>query len=578
MIMAERSGIAWTGATWNPWTGCSRTSEACTRCYALRDIAKLRDDPTVVLRASDTLFYAPVNWQEPERIFTCSWSDFFHEDADQWRSYAWDIIKRTPHHRYLVLTKRPQNIASRLPADWGSEAYSHVALGVTVENQRRADERVPVLLENWANLYFVSCEPLLGQLNLSQWLTGERHIGWVIAGGESVGIVRVGDTRIRDADGRRRAEYSDPLWFNSLREQCEAAEIPYYLKQLGQVAKCDCGGNQECTTCHGDREYLHTTKRDHGKAVLTVGNDTRTYTAMPTEVLVPSDDVTVNAELVATAPSQDEASVVLIPIDNIIGNDIQVRTVVDTSALKELQQSISRYGILQPITVAKTDDPEKYALLLGQRRLMAVKALHMANPDDVRWKVIPCVIRELSDEKIIVAQQIIENIQREDLGVFDKAEALMKYKRSLGEAVTWKVVEDNLGISKRRREQIIRALKMPAEVRVIITEKGREHVRWRFTERHARELMKLQHNPQKLTELATAAVDYRWSLKKLGEEVEAALRSDAANMPPAPIKTVRYQDVLSALRAMPAEKADAFLRKLQEDLTQNETVQPQESA
>ena len=111
--MAIQSKIQWTNATWNPWHGCKKVSPGCKFCYMYRDKERYNQDPTTVLK-SKTKFNAPLQWNEPKLIFTCSWSDWFIEEADQWRAEAWKIIKNTPHHTYQILTKRPERIKDHL--------------------------------------------------------------------------------------------------------------------------------------------------------------------------------------------------------------------------------------------------------------------------------------------------------------------------------------------------------------------------------------------------------------------------------------------------------------------------------
>ncbi len=134
--MGEITGIGWTDATWNPWYGCSKVSPGCAHCYMFRDMKRYGSDPEVVTR-SKTKFDEPRKWKTPRRVFTCSWSDWFHEGADAWRAEAWAIVRDTPHLTYQILTKRPERIADHLPPDWG-EGYPNVWLGTSVENQRFA--------------------------------------------------------------------------------------------------------------------------------------------------------------------------------------------------------------------------------------------------------------------------------------------------------------------------------------------------------------------------------------------------------------------------------------------------------
>lgn len=176
--MGENSNIQWTENTWNPWHGCTKVSEGCKYCYMYRDKERYGQDPTTVMRSKSN-FNAPLKWKEPTLIFTCSWSDWFIEDADEWRKEAWEIIKKTPQHTYQILTKRPERILQCLPDDWG-DGYPNVWLGVSVENQERVG-RISVLQCIPARVKFISFEPLIGFIN-------EGYVGmvdWVIIGGES---------------------------------------------------------------------------------------------------------------------------------------------------------------------------------------------------------------------------------------------------------------------------------------------------------------------------------------------------------------------------------------------------------
>lgn len=173
--MGDKSAIQWTDATWNPWMGCHKVSPGCKNCYMFREQKFYGNDPNIV-RRSKTTFDAPLKWKEPKRIFTCSWSDFFIEEADPWRDEAWEIIRKTPQHTYQILTKRPERIKDHLPAFWG-ELYGRVWLGVSVENQKSANQRIPILLDVPASRRFLSCEPLLGPVSLVT-ATPAGESGW----------------------------------------------------------------------------------------------------------------------------------------------------------------------------------------------------------------------------------------------------------------------------------------------------------------------------------------------------------------------------------------------------------------
>jgi len=217
--MGETTGIQWTDHSWNPWQGCHKVSAGCKNCYMYREKKRYKQDPATVVQSSPGTFRGPLTWHEPALVFTCSWSDFFIEEADPWRPEAWAIIRQTPHLTYQILTKRPwaEYVKERLPRDW-KDGYPNVWLGVTVEDAENA-WRVADLIRVPARLYFVSVEPMLGPVPLG-YLTGAytqgRRVGWVIAGGES-------------GPGARPTELD---WARDLRDQCQCAGVPFFLKQL----------------------------------------------------------------------------------------------------------------------------------------------------------------------------------------------------------------------------------------------------------------------------------------------------------------------------------------------------------
>ena len=218
--MARVSLIEWTEATWNPWHGCKKVSPGCAHCYMFRDKNRYGQDPSKVMRGKTT-FTLPLKWKEPKLIFTCSWSDFFIEEADSWRPAAWNIIRSTPHHTYQILTKRPERITAHLPKDW---PLPNVWLGVSVENPRFY-WRIGVLREIPAFVRFLSLEPLLTAMPDLP-LDG---ISWVIVGGES-------------------GPHSRPMknqWVCEIRDHCRRARVPFFFKQWGGPRKQTSGRTLE---------------------------------------------------------------------------------------------------------------------------------------------------------------------------------------------------------------------------------------------------------------------------------------------------------------------------------------------
>lgn len=240
--MAKNSKIEWTHHTFNPWWGCARVSPACKHCYAEAWAHRLgmdlwsKDAPRRML--SDAYWRQPAAWNREARsagrrarVFCASMADVFEdrEDLTRTRERLWALIESTPNLDWLLLTKRPQHIAALAP--WRSEWPHNVWLGTTVETQRWAERRVPVLLQHAAIVRFLSCEPLLGPIDLTQWLepnaTG-RRVNWVIAGGES----------------GHRARVMNPQWARALRDQCIGHTVPFLFKQWGnwRPAERDAGG------------------------------------------------------------------------------------------------------------------------------------------------------------------------------------------------------------------------------------------------------------------------------------------------------------------------------------------------
>lgn len=210
--MARISAIEWTEATWNPWHGCTKVSPGCAHCYMYREKKRYGQEPATVVR-SKTTFDAPLKWKEPQLVFTCSWSDFFIEEADPWRHEAWEIIRSTPQHAYQILTKRPQRIATSLPQGW---PFENVWLGVSVENPHFYG-RIEMLRKIPAFVRFLSLEPLLAPMPHLP-LAG---ISWVIVGGES-------------GPGCRPMK---PEWVREIRDQCARRGVPFFFKQWGGFRK-----------------------------------------------------------------------------------------------------------------------------------------------------------------------------------------------------------------------------------------------------------------------------------------------------------------------------------------------------
>lgn len=258
--MGANSKIEWCDHTFNPWVGCTKVSPACDHCYAegwARRTGHGELWAGARRRTSAAYWRQPLKWNREavrdgvrRKVFCASLADVFDNQVPaEWRHDLFNLIPQTPHLTWLLLTKRPQNVGKMLPDDW-NDGFTNVWLGTTVENQQEAERRIPYLLAVPARMRFLSCEPLLGPINLRHpWLGwkccvtgarvgtdftcgdcdpcigafGRQFIDWVIAGGESGG------------DARPMSLY----WARSLRAQCQASGVPFFFKQWGEWCPVD---------------------------------------------------------------------------------------------------------------------------------------------------------------------------------------------------------------------------------------------------------------------------------------------------------------------------------------------------
>lgn len=223
--MAEVTNISWTDATINFWTGCKKVSTECKFCYMYRDKERkgLRGD--IVIKSNINNVHKTLKkLTTPSLIFTCSWSDFFIEEADEWRAEAWEIIKANPQHQWQILTKRPERILQCLPSDWGENGYDNVWLGVSIGDISTI-ERLEILRNIPCKIRFVSSEPLLSAIpNLD--LTNYQ---WLIIGGES-----------GNETGKYRYRECKKEWILDLIEQGKNQNVAVFVKQMGTfIAKKD---------------------------------------------------------------------------------------------------------------------------------------------------------------------------------------------------------------------------------------------------------------------------------------------------------------------------------------------------
>jgi protein gp37 len=279
-LMGAKSGIQWCDATFNPWWGCTRVSAGCEHCYAETFAARqgFGWGPQAPRRVFPGKHWnEPLHWNQrakrlgvPYRVFCASMADVFEDNRQltEARKRLWGLIEDTEHLTWMLLTKRPENAPGMVP--WGEAWPRHVWLGATAENQHRANEIVAQVLGVRAAVHFISAEPLLGSINLqgicssgvcfNALLPGRYpRLGWVIVGGESGGpperaLVQTGrhqhivggpiplpsppwapgDGTVAYQECRQVHVNPEALtWVRSLRDQCQAASVPFFFKQWG---------------------------------------------------------------------------------------------------------------------------------------------------------------------------------------------------------------------------------------------------------------------------------------------------------------------------------------------------------
>jgi protein gp37 len=223
-----KSFIQWCDYTHNFWHGCRKLGIECSKCYLYRDKRKYGQDASIIQRLMDKTFYSPLFWKESGRVFTCSYSDFFIEQADCWREDAWDVIKRTPWLTWMILTKRPERIKQCLPADW-EEGWDNVWLGVSVGIQE-SFHRAKTLASIPSKIRFISAEPLLEELDFLIEEDGKLLMSdfqWVIIGGES-----------GDEAGPYRYRPCQSSWIDKAVTQLRSLpNVAIFVKQMGSHLK-----------------------------------------------------------------------------------------------------------------------------------------------------------------------------------------------------------------------------------------------------------------------------------------------------------------------------------------------------
>ncbi len=219
--MSYKSHIEWTETTWNPITGCTKISTGCKFCYAERFSERFRGvsghpyEQGFDLKLHPDRLRQPLTWKKPRIVFVNSMSDLFHEDIPmEFIKQVFEVMSEARSHTFQILTKRPINLL-KICQQHLNHVPANVWLGVSIENQQHV-RRIDYLRQVSASVRFLSCEPLLGPLNLD--LTG---IDWVIVGGES-------------GPGARPMHVE---WVRDIRKQCKKKDVPFFFKQWGGVLK-----------------------------------------------------------------------------------------------------------------------------------------------------------------------------------------------------------------------------------------------------------------------------------------------------------------------------------------------------
>ena len=210
---------------WNPWHGCHKKSDGCLNCYMFaRDatfgknsnkIEKTKDYNLVVRKKRNGSYYVPID----ENVYVCLTSDFFIEEADAWREYIWRCIRYRSDLHFYIITKRIERFKECILDNYG-DGYDNLTIMCTIENQKVADERLPIFLDLPIKHREIVCEPMLEKIDIDKYLKSGL-IEKVSVGGES-------------GDKARLCDYD---WILNMREQCINNKVSFYFKQTGAKFK-----------------------------------------------------------------------------------------------------------------------------------------------------------------------------------------------------------------------------------------------------------------------------------------------------------------------------------------------------
>ncbi len=295
----NKTAISWAERTWNPITGCTKVSPGCAHCYAESIMLRFKRGPAF-LPGNDSVFLhpdrldQPMSFRDPAIIFTCSMSDIFHEDVPlEFLEEIFGVMANCHQHQFLLLTKRAERmkeVMTNPPWRW---PLPNVWLGVSAENQRMAEARIPLLLDVDAPIHYVSAEPLLRSLDLRDWLrcqvcsyTKQDHVdAWSVlprmtAASVGDGHAYVGlDWLIVGGESGAKARPMHPEWAEVLAVQAAAAGIAFHFKQWGTWAPWGGRGRPAIFTeegrfrtnssmAHGDILLSRTRKSDQQAVLL----------------------------------------------------------------------------------------------------------------------------------------------------------------------------------------------------------------------------------------------------------------------------------------------------------------------
>lgn len=207
---------------WNPWHGCIKKSEGCQNCYMYFLDQQRHKNGELIYRVKNNFYYplqknknGQYKIKSGEHIRVCMTSDFFLEEADAWRAEAWKIMKQRSDVVFFLLTKRPERVPACLPTDWG-DGWENIFFNVTCENQKRANERIPLLFELPFKHKGIMTAPFIGKVSLKEYLPSGQ-IEQVIAGGENY-------------EGSRPLEYE---WVKELYDECVAFNVRFCFIETG---------------------------------------------------------------------------------------------------------------------------------------------------------------------------------------------------------------------------------------------------------------------------------------------------------------------------------------------------------